>query len=128
MSEPDQPDRYGPERKPPHWCETCHGHTGPDSPCYEGTDDDEQSKRAGAAMTESDIPKVMELARECEGEFAALDRNTPLADRGSLDAARAALLAELQRLALPQGEPRQDSVPCRSRTRSPFPPCLGAKT
>ena len=19
-----------------HWCETCHGHTGPSSPCYDG--------------------------------------------------------------------------------------------
>lgn len=21
-----------------HWCDTCHGHTGPDSPCYSGPD------------------------------------------------------------------------------------------
>lgn len=29
-----------------HWCQDCHGHTGPGSPCYVDPEDDEQGEEA----------------------------------------------------------------------------------
>jgi len=49
MSDHDQPDRYGPEPKPQHWCATCRGHTGPDSPCYKPSEHDEDLSTQPAA-------------------------------------------------------------------------------
>lgn len=63
MSDHDQPDRYGPEPKTPHWCATCRGHTGPDSPCYEGSDDPDDALSTQPAvplqpLTDSQIHAV----------------------------------------------------------------------
>ena len=63
-------------------------------------------------MTESDISKVMELAAKCELAYSAWYEASDDAETSrtfsAMRSARSSLLAELQRLALPQGEPSDE--------------------
>lgn len=36
----DDIDERGRRARLWHWCDVCHGHTGPGSPCYQGNDDE----------------------------------------------------------------------------------------
>jgi hypothetical protein len=33
-------------RRLSHWCDLCHGHTGPNSPCYDGGGEDDEPVQA----------------------------------------------------------------------------------
>jgi cytochrome c5 len=49
-----------------HWCDECHGHTGPGSPCYAGGDEDEPQQ----ADDEEDDEQLQAMAaadRRCPG-------------------------------------------------------------
>ena len=84
-------------------------------------------------MTESDIPKVMELADTMALNARSRVLNGDHDYMGMSKVYRAALLAELQRLALPQGEPKkckygdprcpcQDGDQCHYEGKNPMTP------
>lgn len=53
-----------------HWCDLCHGHTGPDSPCYSGPEPDpepeepdEESEDEDASPLRGVIERLRDRAR-----------------------------------------------------------------
>lgn len=54
--------------RPPHWCDLCHGFTGPDSPCYQGGDDvSDTAIEIGEEKLCADMEYLADFISNCSG-------------------------------------------------------------